>query len=136
MYNDAMTIAHADNNIKFLGWCDNDKLSEIYGMCKALIFPGIEDFGIVPLEAMASGKPVIAFGKGGVLETVVAGGENPTGVFFYEQTSDDLIAALEISEKKNYNPLMIREHALAFDHNLFKSRIKSYIEDKVSRHFG
>ena len=73
----------ANKNIEFLGWQSDESLAKLYAGCRALIFPGVEDFGIVPLEAMASGKPVVAFGEGGALETVVADGVSPTGVFFY-----------------------------------------------------
>ena len=67
-----MTLERAaGRNIEFLGWVDDASLAELYGACQALIFPGEEDFGIVPLEAQASGRPVIGYGKGGVLETVI-----------------------------------------------------------------
>ena len=80
--------------MEFLGWQSDERVRELYRQCRAVLFPGEEDFGIVPLEAMASGKPVIAYGKGGVLETVIPlnpvvpidGAASPTGVFFYEQT--------------------------------------------------
>lgn len=126
----------AKNNIKFLGWCNDDELAKLYTGCRALIFPGFEDFGIVPLEAMACGKPVIAFGKGGVLETVVGKGENVTGVFFYEQTVDALINAIDDFEKTKFDSQMIRDHALKFDRAMFKEKIKEYIEEKVSLHFN
>jgi glycosyltransferase involved in cell wall biosynthesis len=77
-------------------------LAELYGSCQALIFPGEEDFGIVPLEAHACGRPVLAYGKSGVLETVIplkASAENdgaPTGIFFSEQTPEHLIKAVEL----------------------------------------
>src|SRR3990172_2447787 len=84
----------ARQNIEFLGWQDDNTLKEYYSKCKALIFPGEEDFGIVPVEAMASGRPVIAYGKGGAVETVIPlnawtrgdnqkSEEKPTGIFFY-----------------------------------------------------
>lgn len=126
----------AKNNIEFLGWCNDGELAKLYAGCRALIFPGFEDFGIVPLEAMACGKPVIAFGKGGVLETVVGKGENVTGVFFYEQTVDALINAIDDFEKIKFDSQMIRDHALKFDRAMFKEKIKEYIEEKVSLHFN
>ena len=82
----------AGSNIEFLGWVDDSVLAALYGSCQALIFPGEEDFGIVPLEAQACGRPVIAYEKGGVLETVIPmtanaeSGGSPTGIFFSEQT--------------------------------------------------
>ena len=125
----------AKKNIEFLGWRDNSELSILYANCRALIFPGMEDFGIVPLEAMACGKPVIAFGKGGALETVIGDGEGATGIFFDEQTVDALVKSIYDFEKKYFDPQKIREHALEYDRALFKEKIKIYIEDKVKHHF-
>jgi glycosyltransferase involved in cell wall biosynthesis len=124
------------NNIEFLGWRDNTELANLYAGCRALIFPGIEDFGIVPLEAMACGKPVIAFGKGGALETIINEGTNQTGVFFYNQTSDDLIKSLNGFDKLIFNTQKIREHALTFDRSLFKKKINNYIELKTANRPG
>lgn len=129
----------ARKNIEFLGWAPDERLQGLYEGCKALVFPGEEDFGIVPLEAMASGRPVIAFAKGGALETVVpvngvAGraafsDSGPTGVFFYEQTTEALKSAINILEKrsKEFNPALIRGHALNFDAAQFKCNIRDYI---------
>ena len=95
----------AGSNIEFLGWVDDSVLAALYGSCQALIFPGEEDFGIVPLEAQACGRPVIAYEKGGVLETVIPvtanaeSGGSPTGIFFSEQTPEDLIKAVELYQK-------------------------------------
>ena len=90
--------------ITFLGWQPDMVVRDYYRRCEALIFPGEEDFGIVPVEAQACGKPVIAFGKGGVLETVVplngaaldeTANRSPTGVFFYEPAVEALCEAVE-----------------------------------------
>src|SRR5262249_2264261 len=83
---------------QFLGWQPNEVVRDQLRRCRALVFPGEEDFGIVPVEAQACGTPVIAFGRGGVTETVVplGGRREPTGVLFEEQTADCLIAALEV----------------------------------------
>ncbi|MEW6196924.1 MAG: glycosyltransferase [Bacteroidota bacterium] len=123
------------SNIEFLGWKSDEELAKIYAGCKALLFPGVEDFGIVPLEAMACGKPVIAFGQGGALETVIGEGENKTGIFFYEQTSDPLIKAINSFDGKDFNPQKIRDHALEFDRAVFKEKLKKYIKDKTATHF-
>jgi glycosyltransferase involved in cell wall biosynthesis len=134
----------AKKHVKCIGWQSSEVLLEYYRECKALIFPGEEDFGIVPLEAQACGKPVIAFAKGGVLETVRGiypysestpemkqkQPETPTGVFFAEQTTESLMEAVKFFERnKNiFDPLSIRKHAEGFDKLIFKEKFKQYIE--------
>ncbi len=133
--------------VRYIGWQSNESLKGYYRGCKALIFPGEEDFGIVPLEAQACGKPVIAFAKGGVLETVrglyphsnfLAGlthsqPETPTGVFFKEQTIESLMDAVRFFEKhKNlFYPRSIRKHAESFDRLIFKEKVKQYIRKLI-----
>ncbi len=121
----------ANKNIEFLGWQSDENLTKLYAGCRALIFPGVEDFGIVPLEAMASGKPVVALGAGGALETVVANGDSLTGVFFYEQTPDSLNEAVKKISKINFDPYSIRKHAEKFDRMKFKQQIAQYIKERV-----
>ena len=131
----------AGDNIRFLGWLSNDAIADYYSRCKALIFPGEEDFGIVPLEAQACGKPVIAYGAGGVLETIVPANTQsglstelePTGVFFYEQTEESLFTAIDYFEENlnKFNTKEIRENAIHFDRSIFKKKIKEYIEEKI-----
>ena len=119
----------AGNNIEFLGWVDDVKLADYYAKCRALIFPGEEDFGIVLVEAQACGKPVIAYGKGGALETVT----NQTGIFFFEQTPQALFDAVMKFEKikDSFNQEVIRNNALRFDREIFKTKIKHFIEEKL-----
>lgn len=117
------------NNIEFLGYLNDKEMSGYYSKCKAFIFPSEEDFGITPLEAMASGRPVIAFGVGGALETVIRG---ETGMFFDEQTPDSIIETLKNFHPESFNPKKIRDHALRFDKNNFKEKIKRYIGEKYS----
>jgi glycosyltransferase involved in cell wall biosynthesis len=128
--------AMAKTNIEFLGWQSDENLRDLYANCRALLFPGVEDFGIVPLEAMASGKPVIAFGKGGVLETVVDKGHEPTGIFFSEQTAESLAEALKAFEKRRFHPEAIRRHAGKFSREIFKKKLRKSIQQKLGRHFG
>jgi len=124
----------ANKNIEFLGWQNDLELSKLYAGCRALIFPGIEDFGIVPLEAMASGKPVIAFAKGGALETVVEGTRFPTGLFFREQSVQALKDAITKFSTSKFDPLTIRTHAERFARPQFKERMRLYVEEKLAQH--
>lgn len=116
----------AKSNVKFLGRQSDEVIKEHYAKCRAFIFPGEEDFGITPLEAQASGRPVIAYGKGGALETVV---ENKTGIFFKNQTSEALLDALKRFENMIFNKLEIRAHAESFDEEIFKKKIQMYVNN-------
>jgi glycosyltransferase involved in cell wall biosynthesis len=117
----------AKKNVEFLGWQNDKDLTKLYAGCRALIFPGVEDFGIVPLEAMASGKPVVAYAKGGALETVVAGGKQPTGVFFHEQSANALLDAVKLLSRTKFDPYAIRQHTAKFDRVKFKQQMQEYI---------
>jgi glycosyltransferase involved in cell wall biosynthesis len=108
-------------NIHFAGWLPKEQLRWHYAHCQALIFPGEEDFGIVPLEAMAAGRPVVAYRKGGALETVV---EGKTGVFFDHQTPEDLLSALETIEPQHFDPDAIRRHTEAFSRPRFIEQVR------------
>jgi glycosyltransferase involved in cell wall biosynthesis len=116
----------ANKNIKFMGRLSDEELKKLYAGCKALIFPGEEDFGIVPLEVQSAGRPVIAYGKGGVLETVVNG---VTGIYFNEQTKESIIEAVKKFDDKKFNSADIRRHALGFSRNIFKTKIESLINE-------
>ncbi len=119
----------ANRNIEFLGFVPDEQLKKLYSECEALIFPQLEDFGIIPLEAMASGRPVIAFEKGGALETVV---EKETGTFFKKQDPTHLKGAVEkfLKDKKKFDPKKIREHALKFDEESFEKSLSKYLQTK------
>jgi glycosyltransferase involved in cell wall biosynthesis len=130
----------AKPNVEFLGWQPDAVVSDYYSKCRAVIFPGEEDFGIVPLEAMASGKPVIAYGRGGALETVIPfdskeniGEKAPTGLFFHEQNLDSLSDAVErfCKVEKEFDPGAIRNHTLQWDRHIFKEKIKKTIFEKM-----
>ena len=93
--------------------------------CKALIFPGIEDFGITPLEVNACGRPIVAFRGGGALDTVVA---ERTGLFFEEQSVESLAETIERFDQYEWDPARIREHAEAFGEHVFIERLQSSID--------
>jgi glycosyltransferase involved in cell wall biosynthesis len=114
-------------NISLLGKQSDEVVIDHYARCRALIFPGEEDFGITPLEAMASGKPVIAYGKGGALETVL---EGKTGIFFPEPTEGSLMQALERFEKMNWDPAFIRAYASKFDIRFTRKNLEAFIVSK------
>jgi glycosyltransferase involved in cell wall biosynthesis len=117
----------AKDNIKFLGLVSDAKLREAYAHCQAFIFPQEEDFGITPVEAMASGRPVIAYRAGGVLETVK---EGVTGLFFDKQTPECLIETIKKFNPSDFNPQVIRQHAMQFDEEVFKEKIRGFINSK------
>ena len=114
-------------NIEFLGSVSDTELAKYYSHCCALVFPGIEDFGIVMVEAQAYGKPVIACRGGGATEIVNHG---QTGILFQEQTPDCLMAAVREFERTLFDPAAIREHALQFDETEFMNRVKRLVEQK------
>lgn len=121
--------AMAKNNIKFLGRQPDEVIKEYYSKCRAFVFPGEEDFGITPLEAQASGRPVIAYGKGGALETVV---EQRTGVFFKQQTVEDLKDAVSRFQSLSFDKIFIRKHAESFDEKIFEMKIKNFVNEKYN----
>ena len=127
---DAKLRARANRNIEFLGWQPDEMLKQCYSECTAVIFPGEEDFGIVPVEAMASGKPVIAYAKGGALETVIDSPTLKKGVLFREQTVESLVEAIHLFKDSHFYPSDIRSHALSFDRETFKTKMHEYILEK------
>lgn len=121
----------AKENIQFVGFVDNLKLKTFLQKAKAFVFAAEEDFGIIPVEAQACGTPVIAFGKGGTLETVV---ENQTGVFFKEQSAQEIKEAIIAFEEIKFDPKVIRENALRFSKERFENEIKIFVETKFIEH--
>jgi len=119
----------AGPTIRFMGRLTDEEVLRYYAHCRALILPGEEDFGITPLEAQASGRPVIAYSAGGALASVVDG---VTGTFFHEQTVESLAETLATFDEAKYNGQTIRNHALEFDKPRFHRRILQFIEAKMS----
>jgi glycosyltransferase involved in cell wall biosynthesis len=118
----------AGPNITFLGYVPDDDLPELLAQCRAFMFPGEEDFGIAPIQAMAAGRPVIAYDAGGAHETVIPG----TGVLFAEQSVNAIIKAVESFDPTKVSPAFIRQHAEKFDVSVFKQKLMDFIEEKVS----
>ena len=122
----------AGPTVHFLGWQPDEAIRDQFRRCRALIFPGEEDFGIVPVEANACGTPVIAFGRGGATETIVplGGREAPTGVWFMEQAVACLIDAIEQFAKSEhaFPAAMLRRRALQFTSSRFEREMFSYID--------
>jgi glycosyltransferase involved in cell wall biosynthesis len=123
--------SRAGPNVTVLGPQPFEVLRHHYARCKALVFPGEEDFGIVPVEAMASGRPVVAYRKGGATETVLDG---VTGVFFDRQTVDELIEACERCEATAFSPAAITGHARSFGEDRFAANLVSFIDSALSKH--
>lgn len=122
--------ALAGPSTKFLGWRPDDELRDHLRRCRAVLFPGEEDFGIVPVEANACGTPVIAYARGGATETVVPlGTPDPTGVWFNEQTVDSLVSALERFEleQDRFDPAAARRQAVRFDSRRYETDLLSYL---------
>jgi glycosyltransferase involved in cell wall biosynthesis len=120
--------AIAGANVEFLGYVPNRDLGGLMARCRAFVFPGLEDFGITPVQAMAAGRPVIAYAGGGALDYVVDG---VSGSFFHEQTPESLADAIKQFDSSAFDPETIREHALQFDTSVFKSKITAFIRDQM-----
>jgi len=122
--------AKACSNITFTGPVSDAQLRELYADCRAFIFPGEEDFGISPLEAQASGRPVIAYGAGGALETVLPG---VTGEFFGAQSPASLAEVVRNFDERRYDSQVIRRHAEGFDTEVFKSKVATFVDTCLTR---
>lgn len=115
----------ANRNAEFLGFVSEEEKIKLLQRCKALINTQYEDFGITPIEAMACGKPVIAYGFGGVSETVLPG---QTGEFFYRQTAEDLAEVLKSFDSKKYLTIECLSRAKLFDKSLFQKKMKEFVD--------
>jgi glycosyltransferase involved in cell wall biosynthesis len=117
----------AGSTIEFAGRVPGDQLGTLYARCRALLFAAQEDFGIVPLECQSFGRPVIAYGRGGALETVIP---QVTGLLFEEQTAESLMEAMVLFEKteSQFDPVRIQANARSFDTSQFKHRLFRFVD--------
>jgi glycosyltransferase involved in cell wall biosynthesis len=129
---EARLRALAGSTVHFLGWQPNEIVRDYLRRCRALLFPGEEDFGIVPVEAQACGTPVIAFGKGGATETIIPPDNRlePTGVFFMEPSADCLAEAIQSFESQfaDFSPSAARRQALRFNSRRFSEELFGNLE--------
>ena len=122
--------AKAGSTISFLGRVSWDKLADLFQHCRAFVFPGLEDFGIAPLEAQAAGRPVIAYAGGGALDTIVDG---ETGLLFREQTAQSLMEAVRTFETLQLSPAACRRNAERFAADRFRHEIESFVEARLTQ---
>jgi len=122
--------ALAGPTVRFAGEVSDVALRGYYRRCRALVFPGIEDFGLTPVEAQACGRPVIAYRAGGALESVR---EGATGIFFDVQSPQALVEAVRAFDGRRFDPRLIRRHAEAFSRQRFQRRIAEFVEDAWRR---
>jgi len=129
----AVLEAQASDNVTFLGRQNRERVRELLRNCKAFIFPGLEDFGIAPVEAMGTGRPVIAYGAGGACDTVVPG---RTGELFSEQSADALVSVLAKFDTRCYDPAECRRQASKFSRGEFRRKLTGFLAtvlDKKTR---
>ena len=121
------------DGIQLAGWRSDDEIRDLYRTCTAAILPGEEDFGIVPVEAQACGRPVVALGRGGALDTVIDG---DTGVLFADTTVESLAAGLQRAAATPWNSARIRAHAESFSRRRFVREIEQVVADTMDAPAG
>jgi glycosyltransferase involved in cell wall biosynthesis len=125
--------ARAAPCVRFAGQIGDAEIRRLLAGCRALLLPSEEDFGLTPLEAMAAGRPVIAYGAGGVFDTVLPG---KTGMFFEDQSAGCLAEALSRFDDRDYDPRAIRRHAEQFDSSAFAERMRRFVDDHALQHLA
>jgi glycosyltransferase involved in cell wall biosynthesis len=121
----------AGENVEFLGFVPDEELPHLMAKAKAFVFPGLEDFGITPVQSQAAGRPVIAFKGGGALDTVLAG---KSGEHFAEQTVESLVEVMRDFDAQKYDPVWMRQHALKFDTQVFNQQIDAFMAQALEAH--
>jgi len=116
----------AGPTVEFKGYLTDKEVRGYYQKCRALIFPGVEDFGLTPLETQACGRPVIAFGEGGVLESVI---EGVSGHFFHEQSVEALIEAVNAFENMSFSPEILRSRAIEYDSRVMFNSLMNFFNE-------
>lgn len=127
---------NANLNIEFKEGLSKEEIARLYANCKAFIFPQQEDYGLTPIEANASGRPVIAYGKGGITYTTIpytTNSKKSTAVYFDEQSSTAVIDAVNLLETLEFDPTFIRKHAECFDEKYFIENIRNFVSDKFNK---
>ncbi len=130
----------ASKNVEFTGWIDRETLRDYYRGCRALIFPGVEDFGIIPVEAQSCGKPVIAYAEGGIKDTVIGPFVDEidrfdgfkSGLFFRNQSAEDVTKALRVFSNLSFDSEEIRKHATRFSKENFFCQMNELLNEAVS----
>jgi glycosyltransferase involved in cell wall biosynthesis len=120
----------AGPHVTFLGYVADSELPDLMARCRAFLWPGEEDFGIAPIQAMAAGRPVIAYAAGGALETIAPG----TGRLFAEQSVAAIIDAVTAFDPEDVDSAFIRAHAERFDTRIFKQKLSSFVTEKLRAH--
>ncbi len=121
--------ALAKSNVTFLGRVSDEQAADLLARCRAFIFPGEEDFGIAPLQAQASGRPVVAYAAGGALDTVI---EGKTGALFRQPSAASLAQAVRDLDNVPFDPALIRAHAEKFDVKIFKRQMQVFVREKIA----
>jgi glycosyltransferase involved in cell wall biosynthesis len=128
-------MQRAPKNVSFLGYQTDESLKDYMKRARALVFAAVEDFGILPVEAQACGTPVIAYGKGGCLETVVPlGDERPTGIFFKEQSAESIMNAVLAFEQNSgaFTAQSCRQNAERFSQHSFRTKFQQFVEHELT----